>query len=342
MESVARNIPEAERHVLVIDPADGAFDSTAEPFTVTFGHQLNLPHFSSYAFVNDVLGFCCFLKPVFGQFLLERTKADLIVYADSDVCCYAPPDALVELLQKSPVALTPHSTEPAGPGAYRSDGDLMRSGPFNAGLFACRRCAETDLFLSWWQRAMESERCLDAAIAHDQPWLSLAAVYFPWIAVLRDPGYNVAYWNIQRRLLARLSDGTLTAGGRPLVFFHFSFFDHNRPTWLAHRPPIVIPAEGPELPGLLDDHAKRLEAAGSAACLAWRYAYHFFTDGKAITSAHRQYFLDRAWDEAGPNGNPFDPNFTTENCRGVKAVYAVDQSIPRLARVVNRQWRRLR
>ncbi|HEY4302458.1 MAG TPA: hypothetical protein VGM73_16420 [Candidatus Didemnitutus sp.] len=341
MQSVARAFPTAERHVLVVDPAGGCFDPAAEDFAITFGHELGLPRFTSYAFANDTLGFCCFLKPVFARFLLERTKAEVVIYADSDVYCYAAPEALLALLEESPVALTPHATGPVGSGACRSDGDLMRTGPYNAGLFACRRSPEAATFLAWWQRSMESERRLDGSIAHDQPWLSLAAVYFPWIATFRDAGYNVAYWNIQMRPLAQRPDGVLTAGGRPLSFFHFSFFSTARPDLLANRPPIVLPAEGDLLRGLLREYADRLEQAGATGCLRWPYAYGFFTDGKPVTDVHRHYFLERAWDDTDHAGEPFDPCFTTRHCRGLKAVYAVDHLRPRAVRRLNRWLRRL-
>src|SRR4051812_6983720 len=100
METVATVYPEAERHVLVVDPADGLFDTTAEAFTVTFGRDLKLPRFEEFAFVNDALSLCCLLKPAFAQHLLERSVADIAIYLDSDMLLHARPTSLLELLQK--------------------------------------------------------------------------------------------------------------------------------------------------------------------------------------------------------------------------------------------------
>ena len=178
MRSVATAFPEAERHALVVDPADGFFDPAAEPFTVTFGPALGLPEFSSYAFVNDALSLCCLLKPAYAQYLLENTAAETLCRGQR-----------------------------RGPAAHRRDTDMLRGGAFNAGFFALRRSESATVFLRWWLDAMCGQRQLEAVFAHDQHWLSLAIVYFPWIHVLRDPGYNVAFWNIHERPLSRQPDG---------------------------------------------------------------------------------------------------------------------------------------
>ena len=339
MQSVAAAFPAAERHALVIDPADGFFDPAAEPFAVTLGPALGLPEFSSYAFVNDALSLCCLLKPAYAQYLLENTAADTLIYADSDMRCHAPPEGLAAVLQHAPVVFTPHALAPLGPTAPRRDSDLMRSGAFNAGFFALRRGESATVFLRWWLDVMCGQRQLDAVFAHDQQWLSLASVYFPWIHALRDPGYNVAYWNIHERPLGRQPDGRLTAGGRPLAFFHYSFFDPATPDLLAHRPPIVVPTHDAILHELLCDYVQSLAQAGAATCQAWPYGYGQFTDGTPVTAEQRRYYLERVWADSAHAGNPFEPGFASRHHRGLRSVYALHQPLPRALRRL-RHWMR--
>lgn len=339
MQSVAASFPEAERHVLVIDPAAGLFDPASEPFICTFAADLGLPRFEEFAFVNDALSLCCLMKPAFSLHLLAHSAADVLIYADSDMLFHAAPGHLFDVLGKAPVALTPHVLAPLGDHLTRKDGDIMRSGAYNAGFFAVRRGALASEFLNWWLTEMGRERQLDAAFCHDQQWLSLAVVYFPWIATLRDPGYNVAYWNIGERPLTRAVDGRLLAGGRPLVIFHYSFFTAATPDFLVNRPPLVFPAEGEVLREVLRDYAERLAAAGTALCLSWPYLYATFADHKSVKASHRKYYLDRVWQDPDHRGSPFDPAFTTRSCRGLKSLYNFDHPLSRAIRFL-RRWLR--
>lgn len=339
MQSVAASFPEAERHVLVIDPAEGLFDPTAEPFATTFAASLGLPRFEEFAFVNDALSLCCLLKPAFALHLLKHSSADVLIYADSDMRFHARPEHLFDVLRTAPVALTPHVLAPLGEHSARKDSDIMRSGAFNAGFFAVRHSALASEFLNWWLTEMGRERQLDATFCHDQQWLSLAVIYFPWIAILRDPGYNVAYWNIGDRPLTRAADGRLLAGGRPLVVFHYSFFNPATPDFLVNRPPLVIAAESTILREILRDYAACLAGSGAAVCLRWTYVYASFTDGKQIKASHRQYYLDRVWADLDHNGGPFDPAFTTRSHYGLKSVYNFDHPLSRAIRRI-RLWLR--
>lgn len=336
MQSVADAFPEARRHVLVVDPPDGLFDPATEPFAVTIARDLRIPAFESHAFVNDALGICCLLKPFFAAHLLQQNDTDVVIYADADMLLHSRPDAVLEMMTRHSVLLTPHVLAPLGPSAPRTDGDIMRSGAFNAGFFCVRRSVEGSRFLAWWSAVLQRERRLDATFCHDQQFLGLTAVYFPWIGVCRDPGCNVAYWNLSERPLARDAAGQLTAAGQPVSFFHYSFFDSATPDLLVNRPPLVIPAQSAVLRELLNAYAARLRDCGLATCLRWPFTYASFLDGKRITPAHRDYYLQRVWDAPESTGSPFDPSFQCRGCRGLKSLYAVDHPLPRLLRWARR------
>jgi hypothetical protein len=342
MRSVASAFPAAERHVLVIDSAAGHFDPAAEPFTVTFAADLTIPRFAELAFVNDATSLCCLLKPAFARHLLQRSTADTaVIYADADVFFYRRPDTLLELLERSPVALTPHALAPPAAHAPVTDADFMRAGAFNAGVFGVRRGAEAETFLTWWLAAMCQARRLDTRYGYDQQFLSLASVYFPWIGVLRDPGCNAAYWNISERTVNRRAGEGLTAGDRPLSIFHYSFFELSTPELLANRPPIIVPAPNAVMQEMQRDYAACIVAADAATCRQWPYGYDCFSDGTRLTAGQREYYLTRIWHDGDHSGSPFDPGFSSAHYRGGKSVYAYEQPLPvwgrRLQRLLQRR-----
>lgn len=50
----------------------------------------------------------------------------------------------------------------------------------------------------------------------------LAPALFDEVEVLRDPGCNLASWNLSNRSLAINRDGNITVNGAPLKFYHFT------------------------------------------------------------------------------------------------------------------------
>lgn len=339
MKSVAVAFPEAKRHVLVVDSPSGYFDPSGEPFEVTLGSEIGLSDFFSYAFVNDPTGLCCLLKPAFALHLLKRTDAEVVIYADGDIVCHSRPAALLRALEVSPVALTPHNLRPPSPGDPFISTEIPHGGVFNAGVFGVRRSPKAAVFLEWWLGAMLRERALFKKNCYDQVYLDHVPVYMPWAWILRDPGCNVAYWNLHERPLARDPRGALTAGGEPVSFFHFSLFDLKYPDLLTRYLPPLAAAD--PVRGLLHDYVAALRDEGAETCLAWPYAYGFFDDGKPIKPVHRRYYLDRVWNESGRAGSPFDPGFQTRNCKGLKSVYSVDRPATRLVRTLRRLMPRL-
>jgi hypothetical protein len=101
---------------------------------------------------------------------------------------------------------------------------------------------------------------------------------FEGTRIIRDPGYDVAYWNLQHRTLS-CDDGAWRANGEPLRFFHFSGFDPaDREAVSKHQDRYRL-RDVPCLPQLFEDYAVDLARHGYAGVKNVPYAFDHFSDG---------------------------------------------------------------
>src|SRR6202011_462567 len=107
--------------------------------------------------------------------------------------------------------------------------------------------------------------------------------------VLRDPGYNVAYWNLPTRAVRRAGEG-YTADGGPLRFFHFSGYDPERPDELSRHQNRIRLSEEPALRELCDSYRAALLAHGYGEASDWPYDYDRLPNGLAIDATARSVY----------------------------------------------------
>jgi hypothetical protein len=148
-----------------------------------------------------------------------------VVYIDPDAAIFAPMASAAALLENNDIVVTPHHLSPIRPAQMLP---LLRSGAFNLGFLAVRRSPVGLTFLRWLDSVLETQCYVDGTtgVFVDQKWMDLASSFFP-VTVLRDHGYNVAYWNIAQRPVT-VHDGVYRANGAPLTLFHFSGVDTGR------------------------------------------------------------------------------------------------------------------
>ena len=172
----------------------------------------------------EVLELLMALKPFYLERLLEESGVERLIYLDTDTRLYAPLDPVHEALRGAAIVLTPHLLTPPSVDFERA---VMRYGVFNLGFVALARTPEASAFLAWWRSRLLRD-CLERVSKGwylDQLVVNPAPVYFPGAAVLRDPGVNVAWWNLYERPLARRGDSYAVGDGAPLRLFHFSHYD---------------------------------------------------------------------------------------------------------------------
>ena len=294
--------PEA---TLVLGLADRRDPGLAYPAGVEVleAEELGIADFHSFAFAYDVTEFNTAIKPFLMLRLFERGHRN-VVYFDPDIEIFRPLDDLFAVLAGgASFVLTPHFCDPPTAAAVRCERDVMQTGVYNLGFIAAAQTAETEPALRWWARMLRHD-CVneqERGLFVDQKYMDLLPGFAGGTHVLRDTGFNVAYWNLDRRAVSAGPDGGWRVDGRPLGFFHFSGFAPERPTEVSKYTP--EPRATGALANLLAGHAARRRAAAARLGPATRpYAYGRFRSGVVIPDMVRQMFRDKhlTW-----SGDPF-------------------------------------
>ncbi|HEX7191343.1 MAG TPA: glycosyltransferase [Thermoanaerobaculia bacterium] len=264
--SLARHNPGTKLNVVVLDDPGG--EIAPEP-SIEIIRPDELPFdppsdFYTMAAIYDVTELATAVKPWVFEHLFAG-GAPVVIYLDPDIEVFDSLGPLEPLAQAHGMVLTPHVTEPLPRDGKRpNERDLLLAGMYNLGFLALSGDKATT-FLPWWRERLRRE-CLNDPINGlfvDQRWMDFAPGLFdPYI--LRDPGYNVAYWNLPNRTLSRDGD-RINVDGFPLRFFHYSGFDPRTPRLLSrhqHESQRVRPDEIPLLGELCSGYADALMSAG--------------------------------------------------------------------------------
>jgi hypothetical protein len=279
-------------------------DHLDDRIVVIEAERIGIEDFPSMAFGYDALELNCAVKPAFLGWVFANSDCRSVLYLDPDILVMSPIEPIFAGLERATIALTPHLTAPIEDDRSPSELDFLRNGTFNLGCIGIRRGAEAIRFLSWWKRRLRLLGLVDPAHGQfvDQKWLDLAPSLFPDHVIIRDPGCNVAYWNLQERTIAGGST-EFTVNGVPLRFFHFSGFDLLNPNSLSkHQNRHVLPAMGP-LRLLFDAYRLLLARAGHFTYHHEPYDYDRFENGVQIPRIARELYRQLG-DQRSP-GNPF-------------------------------------
>ena len=234
------------------------------------------------------------LKPATLQLLLNRGY-DVAAYFDPDIWVREDVSDIFDQAALSGIVLTPHALQPVPrDGLEIRERGIMQAGIFNLGFIAVGTSAGD--FLSWWHERLRIDAVVDFqnALFTDQRWIDWVPALFPH-SISRDPGLNVAYWNLHERPLTREAGGRLLAADAPLRFFHFSGFDLANP-WVLSRftgdDPRVLVSGDPLLQELCLTYAALLTGAGHESQRSLPYGYAAVPDGPLLTPAVRRVYRD--------------------------------------------------
>lgn len=292
--SVLDHHPDARVTVLVIDLDDRTQAcASRERFDVIGPDEIGLDRSELWrmAGIYDVLEISTALKPWLLRRMLERDPSP-VVYLDPDIEVFAPIDEVSSCAAEHGIVLTPHTVSPMPLDDYGpNEITILQAGTYNLGFIAVGAGAMD--FLDWWAQRLARD-CLIAkaeGMFVDQKWVDLVPNYFG-AHVQRDPGWNVAYWNLPARRLERAPRGYVVDGG-PLRFFHYSGFDPDRPDLLSYYQgddPRIRPADYPALAQLCQTYADELILAGHRAWSRVLYPYDRAASGLRLDRRARTIY----------------------------------------------------
>jgi hypothetical protein len=269
--------------------------------------DLEIPEFPQFAFRYGLVEFNTALKPFMFLHLL-RLGFDAALYFDPDIEIFAKLGGLLEKLAGgASFLLTPHLLQPAEGDADPDDVDIMRAGIYNLGFLGVGATGEARSVLAWWARRLRYQCINDQGngLFVDQRFIDLVPGFAEKICILREPGYNVAYWNLTQRELTE-HGGEFRVNGRELGFFHFSGFEAANTARLSKHTRFFSGRNGRANPAplqaLLRHYAERVTANGYLAARDLPYGYGSFSSGRAIPPLSREIFRTQY---AGWQGDPF-------------------------------------
>jgi hypothetical protein len=273
-------------------PAGFDFVPANEPFDrLVWAEDLGIPDFTSWLFKHDVVEVCTAVK---GPFIHQAcaSGADAVIYLDPDTALFASLEPLERWLEDHDILLTPHLIDPNDDATAIQDNDLSasRTGIFNLGFVAIRTRGEGARFAKWWNDRL-LDWCYDdmpAGLFVDQRWCDHVPALFDKVKVVRDPGYNVASWNLSTRTVTVGKDGAITVNGVPLRFWHFTKLGPLGDTMTKKYAGVNFPVYE-----IWAWYKRQVEAATDAAIPERWWAYGAYSDGAPIEKAHRVLYRQR-------------------------------------------------
>lgn len=308
--------PDQQFFVLIVadlhDPAPFRGDASLTPVLL---EEIGLPDMRALAMKYDILELNTNVKPTFMRYLMATHRLDALVYLDPDIFVYRALDPVFDALEAGATAvLTPHMTTPVFDGRSPSEQDLLYNGTYNLGFIGVGHTEESRRLLDWWEH-----RCLNVGFSEgrtglfvDQKWMNLAPGFFGEMVISRDPGLNMAYWNLHERTLQVGEHGFFVHGLEstvPLRFFHFSGLNTHDADIISRNTDRFRLSERPDLSELFANYLTALSSNQGGAGEDLPYGFDRFSNGATITrlarrlyAAHQERFHDDPFDPLGDFG----------------------------------------
>jgi hypothetical protein len=186
----------------------------------------------------------CATRGRFHEYLYLQSGAEKWIMLDTDMYILGSLDPIWQSLEENTLILTPHSRNPHQ--SSDTQVNLIRSGIYNAGFLAFKKCPEAWRAIRWFKERTEE---LGYASPHrqasgmrgdghgclfvDQIWLNFMPVFFAGVNSTGAPQWNLGHWNLEDGVLEQDELGRYLFDGHQVVVVHFSGIDLNHPEYVS-------------------------------------------------------------------------------------------------------------
>ncbi len=293
--TLKRRHPDWVFHLIISDRCAPGFDVdvTQEPFdTCIWIDRMEITDISKWIFKHTLVEVCTGVKGPVALSLLNE-GAEKVMYLDPDIAVFNRLDDIDRLLDDHPVILTPHllEHEDVDSDIVANEVCTLQHGVFNLGFFAVNNSSEGQRFVRWFSQRL-LQFCYDDipnGLFTDQKWCDLAPIFFNEVHINRDPGCNVASWNLSRRTVTLSHDGTLLANDSPLKFYHFTGYDSGAGRLMTLKYSI----SNHLITEIWTWYRLQLEKHGQRHFENMNWYFDFFDNGEKIPLAARLLYRER-------------------------------------------------
>ena len=234
--SLLKHNPDYTFKICLVDRKIVEIDYASIPFEIIEVQNIGMVAFEEMFKRYNIIELNTAVKPFCFNFFFKKVPdAELVFYLDPDIVVYNPFMELESALIENEIVITPHFTSPINDNKNQAETDFLNSGLYNLGFLGLKKGEESKKLLSWW-----SERLIDKAFINlekgmftDQIWINFVPLFFNKVHILKNPGYNMAYWNLHERLLSDKLEVINNNIVYPLIFYHFSGYNPLSPEILS-------------------------------------------------------------------------------------------------------------
>lgn len=243
-----------------------------------------IKNLSELSFKYNITEFATAVKPYIFLWLFKKYKSNKILYFDPDIYIYQKIDRIIDELDQHDCVLIPHRTKPTKDNKKPNEWDFMSCGYYNLGFVGFRNSKNVKTFLRWWSKKLDDFAYADTKnfMFTDQKWMDYAPSFLDTY-ILRDKGYDVAYWNLHEYL-----DHIPTS---KICFFHFSGFVPEKNILSKHQNRFTLENIG-EYKKLFSSYAESLSLYKNQhkGLSSYIYPYGYFDNGIEITQQTKDIY----------------------------------------------------
>ena len=299
---------QGEVFVLLTDKIDGYFDPQKEKFTLIEIDALKdrIPDFEKIAFKYNLTELNTAVKPYFLEFLFEKFQTQKLIFFDPDILITHGFGEISNLLDKYSIILIPHITQPFQDNHKPKELEILRSGVYNLGFLALSDTDSTRKLIKWWKERLLRYCRIDFANSMfvDQKWMELIPGFFEDVFILRDPTYNIAYWNMHYRKVY-LEKENILINGRQAHFLHFSGFNPDKPKAISKHQDRFRFGDLKEMKPVFELYKNKLISYGHNNSKNWPCIFEYFDNQIKIPDIVRKIYAGIENDNNSNFGNPF-------------------------------------